>query len=129
VAALVAAAVALAMTIAIWESLSAYQGMWPLPALYLIEVAALPIIAAVTFFRREAWGLLLTWVTVGVLSAFCILGSWSVGFLYLPTTLILAVISVTCDVRNQQPIAIPLAVWLIAALAQAGLMLTVIRLL
>ncbi len=67
------------------------------------------------------------WGAVGVLGAFCILGLFSVGPLYIPIVLIFAAVSIAAEVRNREHLTAHLAVCLLAALAQAALMLTVIR--
>ncbi len=127
--AILGAATCLLITVALWLSVSSYQSMWPLPGLYFIEMAALSIISAVAFVRGGPSGTVITWGAVGIFAAFSIVGAFSVGFLYLPVTLIFAVISVSSDVRNKQPIAPHLAVCLIAGIAQAALMFAAIRLL
>ena len=127
--AIVGAALCLILTIAIWRSVSGYQAMWPLPALYFIEIAALSIFAALSFVRGAPSATLITWPAAGVLSAFSILGAWSVGFFYLPVALLFTAISGSWDVRNRQSIPTHLGLWLIAGGAQAALMLIVVRLL
>lgn len=121
------AAACVVITAVIWRSVSASQAMWPLPAPYLIELAALGIVAAYAFIRGGRTGEIAAWAIVGVLAAFCIVGAWSVGFLYLPITLIFGVVLITYDVRNRQAIAAHLGVCLIAGLAQAALMLSFIH--
>ena len=102
--------------------------MWPLPALYFIEMVVLSIISAFIFVRGNPRDQFITWATAGVISAFSILGALSVGFFYLPVALIFAVISVTSAVRNKQPITTHLGIFLIAGIAQLALMFAAIRL-
>jgi len=127
--AILAAVACVAITIVIWSNVSAYQGMWPLPALYFIEIAVLSVISALTFVHGGPSARALMWGAVGVLGAFCILGMFSVGPLYLPIFFIFAAVSVTSSLRDRQHIAAHLAVCLLAAIAQAALMLVVVRLL
>jgi hypothetical protein len=61
--------------------------------------------------------------------AFSILCVFSVGFFYFPFALIIAVLSITSDVRIKQRITAHLASFLIAGMAQTALMLAAIRLL
>ena len=82
------AVLCLALTIFIWRSVSAFQSMWPLPALYFIEVAALGILGAFAFVQGGRGGRVITWGAAGVFTAFSIMGAWSVGFFYLPVALI-----------------------------------------
>ena len=126
--AILGAVVCLIVTILFWLGLSAYQSMWPLPALYFIEMVVLSIISAFIFVRGNPRDQFITWGTAGVISAFSILGALSVGFFYLPVALIFAVISVTSAVRNKQHITAHLGVFLIAGIAQVALMFAAIRL-
>jgi len=103
--------------------------MWPLPALYFIEMVVLSIISVFIFVRGDPRNQFITWGTAGVISAFSILGALSVGFFYLPVALIFAVISVTSAVRNKQRITAHLGIFLIAGIAQMALMFAAIQLL
>jgi hypothetical protein len=103
--------------------------MWPLPALYLVEVTGLSLLAATVFVRGGRHSGIITWAAVGALTAFCILGILSVGGLYLPTTLVLAIVGFTSGLRNKSSLPMHIGIGLLAGLAQAGVMLTVIRLL
>ena len=125
--AILGAVICLIITILFWLSVSAYQNMWPLPALYFIEMVILSIISAFIFVRGDPRDQFITWATAGVISAFSILGALSVGFFYLPVALIFAVISVTSAVRNKQPITAHLGIFLIAGIAQLALMFAAIR--
>ncbi len=125
----VAAIGCVAITVAVWWSVSAVQAMWPLPALYLIEVAAVSVVAAIAFIRGGLRGRAVTWSGAGLLLGFSILGLFSVGALYLPTTLILIAICASADLRNKYPLGPHAAIFLLAALLQSALMLTVSHLL
>ena len=127
--AILGAVICLIITILLWVSVSAYQPMWPLPALYFIEVVVVSIMSAFIFIRGDPRDQFITWGTAGVISAFSILGAASVGFFYLPVALIFAVISVTSAVRNKRRIASHLGIFLIAGIAQMALMFAAIRLL
>ena len=127
--AILAAVLCLVITIVIWLSVSAYQPMWPLPALYFVEVTALGILSAFMFIRGGRMGRMFTWASAGIFLAFSLVGAFSVGFLYLPITLLFAAISVSSSAGQKQLMRTGLAAFLIAGLAQAALMLVVIRLL
>jgi hypothetical protein len=127
--AILGAIVCLIITIPIWWSISAQQTIWPLPGLYFIEMVALSIISAFTFFRGNPLDKFITWGTVGVIGAFSIVGAFSVGFFYLPVALIFGIISVISDVRNKQHILAHLGFCLLAGMAQGVLMFAIIRLL
>jgi hypothetical protein len=68
-------------------------------------------------------------LVVGVLFAFVIMGAWSVGFLFLPVAGLFAVTAVLSDRRQHEKLVFHLGAGLAAAVAQASLMLFVIRLL
>ena len=125
--AILGAVVCLIITILFWLSVSAYQTMWPLPALYFIEMVVLSIISAFIFVRGDPRDQFITWGAAGVISAVSILGALSVGFFYLPVALIFAVISVASAVRNKQRITAYSGVFLIAGIAQLALMFAAIR--
>jgi hypothetical protein len=127
--AVIAAVGCAVITVAVWWSLSLQQPMWPLPAPYLIEVTALSILAAIAFVRGGRRSMVITWAAVGMLTAFCILGVLSVGGLYLPTTLVLAIVCFTSGLRNKSNLPMHMGIGLLAGLVQAGVMLTVVRLL
>ena len=124
--AILGAVVCLIITIVIWVSVSANQNMWPLPALYFIEMVVLSIISAFIFIRGDPRDQFITWGTAGALSTFSFLGALSVGFFYLPIALIFATISVTSNVRNKQHIAANLGIFFIAAILQLALMFAAI---
>ncbi len=119
----------IALTIAIWRNISANQAMWPLPGLYFVELPAISLAAAVGWKLDLSWARVVTWAALGIVLAFCILGALSVGMLYLPVALLLAVAVISSDLKEAQPIMIHLAICLGAAIAQAALMLLAIRLL
>ncbi len=124
---IVGAGVCLLITVIAWRSVSAYQAMWPLPGLYFIEMAALAIISVLAFIRGGSLGKFVAWGVVGVFAAFSALGAFSVGLLYLPITVLFAAAAISFDVRNAQHVLVHLAVCILAGLAQAALMLTVVR--
>ncbi len=124
----VAAIGCIVFTIAIWLSVSRVQPMWPLPGGYLLEVAAISVAAALAFALGGVRGRGPAWAATGALLAFSILGMFSVGALYLPTTLILGIVCTTADLRNKSPLGLHLAIFLLAALVQSALMLAVSRL-
>jgi len=104
--------------------------MWPLPALYFLEMAALSVVCALlVFLNGNPLGHFITWGTVGIFTGFSVLGAFSVGFFYLPVAILFAVIAIRSDLRNKQHLAAHIAVCLIAGLLQVALMLAAIHLL
>lgn len=98
--------------------------MWPLPALYFIEIVTLSILSAFMFVRGDPRGPFLTWGAAGVIGVFSILAALSVGFFYFPVALIFAIISITSDVRNKKHIPAHLGTFFLAAIAQFALILS-----
>jgi hypothetical protein len=122
--------ICLAVTLILWVGIGANQAMWPLPALYFIEMAALSVVSALLVFMDGGpGGQFITWAVVGIFIAFSILGAWSVGFFYLPIAIIFGVIAIRSDLRDKQHLAAHIAVGLLAGLLQVALMLATIRLL
>ena len=128
--AIAGAGICLAVTAVLWGSIGAQQSLWPLPAIYFIEMAALSMVCALlVFFDGSPLGRFITWGAVGIFTGFSILGAWSVGFFYLPVAIIFGVIAIRLDLKDKQPIALHVGIGLIAGMVQVVLMLAVIRLL
>jgi hypothetical protein len=126
-------AVCLIVSILIWQALSAQQPMWPLPDLYLMEMLAACVLGIWCIWNsgsgRSPLRIYLVWVVVGIQFAFVIMGAWSVGFLFLPVAGLFALTAVISDRRQRGKLVFHLGAGLAAAVAQAALMLFVIRLL
>ena len=117
----------LIIVVRIWQVVSAYQPMWPLPALYLLELVALGLLGMAAGFLGDSYGGFLTWAVVGIFSAFVILGGFSIGPFFMPVVLILALAAILSDIRLRRNILLELAVCVAAGVLQAALMLTVIQ--
>jgi len=126
-----AAAICLILCTLIWQVLSAQQPMWPLPALYLLEMPAASILGLWDIWSGETRpspsGGIVTWAVTGILFAFVIIGAWSVGFLFIPVAGLFGIAAVLSDRRQGHNLVVHLGVGLAAALAQTALMLAVIR--
>jgi asparagine N-glycosylation enzyme membrane subunit Stt3 len=72
---------------------------------------------------------ILAWAVVGILFAFVVMGAWSVGFLFIPVTVLFAIVAILSDRRHGHNLIVHLGISPAAALAQATLMLVVIHLL
>lgn len=120
--AVLGAAACLAITAAVWRSVGANQPMWPLPALYFIELMLLGIAVAALFLGESPSGAVLAWGAAGVFAAFSVLGAWTVGFLYLPTTVLLFAASILEDLGAKANLPAHAAVCLTAGVVQAALM-------
>ncbi len=116
------------VTIAIWLTVSTQQTMWPLPGLYFSEMVALSIVTSIVLVRGNPHCKRITWGALGIFGAFSIVGAGTIGFFYIPVVLIYGTTAIVSDVRDKQHIAAHLGICLIAGIAQAVLMLSVIRL-
>jgi hypothetical protein len=126
VLALAAAAICLIVTVIVWAAVGQQQDMWPLPALYFLEMAAASLVGLWGIYRHDAPGSLLAWATSGALLGFTILGALSVGFFYLPVAGLLGLAALWQDWGR---LPLHLGVALLAAVAQAAVMLQLIRVL
>ncbi len=129
--AVIGTAICLIVSAGIWVVFSAQQPMWPLPDLYLLEMFVASILGTWGIWSTESRlsplrGILI-WVVVGVLFAFVIIGAWSIGFLFTPVAGLFAIAAILSDLRQGHNLVVHLGVGLAAALAQAALMLAVIR--
>ena len=116
-----------------WQVISGQQPLWPLPALYLLEMIAASFVGWLSLYDRglnpSPFVGALPWVTVGILAAFVAMGAWSIGFLFFPVALLFVISAVLSDRRRGQPIAVHVGVCGVVALAQVGLMVLVIQVL
>ncbi len=116
----------------IWQVLSPGQPMWPLPNGYLLEMILVSIIGMFGILENDSkqtvlkeW---LTWTTVGILSAFAVMGAWSIGFFFIPVALIFLAAALLAGRRRHRNLATHLGMGFLAAILQIVLMLAIIRL-
>jgi hypothetical protein len=124
-----AAAICLILSTVIWLAVRQHQEMWPLQALYLLEMPAASLVGLFGIFQGAGPGGLLAWAVAGALVGFCILGALSVGIFYLPVAALLGVAALWLDRQTWQRLPLHLRIALMAAVAQAALMLALIRVL
>ena len=117
------------ISIRVGQVVSEQQPMWPLPALYLIEMVVLSVIALLSILRDAALSGTITWIAVGVLCAFVVMGAWSIGFLYLPVAVIFAVTAIVMDRRQKHNSVRRLGLAGLGGVVQVAGMLIAIRLL
>ena len=129
--ALLAAAICLILTLLVWQWSGRQQPMWPLPALYLIQLLALTVAAAAATFRHVAAAGALIWLAFGAISAFSVLTE-PFGLLYVPVAVLLLTMGLLF-IRRTGPrpwMFLGLAaVAAVAAVAQVGILLAGIRIL
>jgi hypothetical protein len=127
--AVLAAALSLIVTIRVWQAVGGQQAMWPLPALYLIEMLALPGATAIILLRSASTGATVAWVAAGAVSAFSVWGAWSVGLFYAPVALLLLAAGLVAVLPARRSILTDLAWAIAAAVLQSAIMLAAIGLL
>jgi hypothetical protein len=123
-----AAAASLAAMLRIWQVISAQQAMWPLPALYLIEMLVLPAAACAILVRRPGLGTAAAWGAAGATAGFAVMGAWSVGPVYVPIALLLLGAGVLGLAGTRRPVFPQLVIAIVAAGLQATVMLTMVAL-
>ena len=121
----VGAAACLLIVLRIWQVIGAYQEMWPLPALYFLEMVAVSFLGLLAGLRGGSSGGLLLWTAVGVLMGFSFMAMFSVGIFFVPIALIFGVVALLVDAQEPRNLVLHLGLGVIAAVAQAGLILAV----
>ena len=131
--AVVGAAACLLITARIGQVVGGMQPMWPLPGLYLVEMSIVSVLGMFGILGnslgRSSLRIGLTWAAVGILLAFVIMGAWSIGPFFSPVVLIFAIAAILSNRRQGQKIFLYMGIGLLAAIAQAALMLAAIRIL
>lgn len=110
----------------LWFSatLAAYQELFPLPFLYFVEIALTGIAAFWLVYQSDHRHWL--WALGGILLAFVVLGSFTIGLFLAPAFLLVSMLAVwqtAAAKRWRAALLLP-----VGALAQSALMLLVIRL-
>lgn len=122
----------LVAAVLVWQVLRAQQPVWPLPGLYLLEMLAASILGTWSIWNDESRPALMretvTWVTVGILYGFVIVGTFSVGLWFAPAASLIVFAAILSDLRQGHKLILNLSIGLVSVFAQAALMLAVIRL-
>jgi hypothetical protein len=127
--ALLGAVFCLAITILVWRGVSANQSMWPAPGLYFIEVAVVCVAAVGLLLGGGAAGRAALWVSAGIVSAFSLLGAFSVGLYYFPVVVLLIFAALAADKRAGQSMLGHMGLFFAAGILQAALILAMAYLL
>lgn len=101
------------------------QPMFPLPGLYLLEIAMLGLIVTIYVGLRPRLGtqwVALPWLAAGIILAFVVLGGFSIGSFLIPALLAFAATGVVGDLQAGTSSLPHLGILLIAAVAQAAIM-------
>ena len=107
---------------------SSQPDLWPLPALYFIEIGLMGLLAVACVSADKAWASTALWGVVGVLMTFVILGGFSIGPFLFPALLAFASQALLKTRQLGRSIPIGLGLALLAALVQAGAMFGAIAL-
>jgi hypothetical protein len=100
--------------------------LFPLPGLYLIEIAALGILGLTALLLVEpvtSFWRAVPWVAAGALLAFVILGGFSIGFYLIPAATAFFAAGFLQNRIQGDPVTRYLGLFLIAAVVQATVML------
>lgn len=107
--------------------------LFPFPVLYLIELISLSVAVVFSVFRDDSgksrdWGIII-WVAAGIFLTFSLLGAWTVGLFFLPSTLLFFLLGIFSDLRQGRNLLIHIGIGLLAGGIQATFMINAIRLL
>ena len=102
-------------------------GDFPLPALYLIEIAVVGLLVVYFVYARyqlgERWGVV-PWLAAGIMLAFVILGGFTIGLYLIPALIAFAALGVLIDWEaGGLSIARNLGLLIVAAVAQGAVMI------
>ncbi len=126
-----AGVVSLGVSLWLWRLLYS-DGMRasPLAGLYVLEMLLLSLTAAAAILRPglitgwlwERWG----WVAAGAMTAFAVLGLWSIGPAFAPGALLLLIAALAADRRRGRGRWAGFGLYFVAAVAQAVGMLALV---
>jgi 4-amino-4-deoxy-L-arabinose transferase-like glycosyltransferase len=119
--------ICVSVTVFIWTSISHQQDMWPLPALYFLEMIAASLAGLWGIYRHDGLGSGLAWSAVGALFGFTMLGALSVGFFYLPVVSLFFLSALWQNRQDWRRLPLYLGLALLTTMAQVGVMLSLIR--
>jgi uncharacterized membrane protein len=119
--------ICLFITIFIWGGIASVQEIWPLPGAYFAELVLLSAVDASWWVRSNRWRWTFNLIVAGVFTVFMIFGAFSIGLFYALNVLIFVTLGVLAAIRGRQNPWTSLATYLIAASAQALLMLLAAR--
>ncbi len=95
--------------------------IWPLPALYLLELIALTLVVLAISGLDLPTLTAALWIIPGMVLAFIVLGAITIGPAYVPTFLLLFLISILAEIRHRGRVWLHLASGLGGVVFQTGL--------
>jgi hypothetical protein len=104
--------------------------LFPLPGLYLIEIAVLGISGLTGSFLGETFSPFwraVPWIAAGALLAFVLLGGFSIGFYLIPATVAFLLAGFLLNRIEKGPVSKYIGLFLITAILQATLMMILVQ--
>jgi hypothetical protein len=99
--------------------------LFPLPALYFVEIATLGVLVLVFVALRSRLGLhwnALPWIAAGIILAFVILGGFSIGPFLIPALIAFIATGILVDWQTGGAITRNVGLLLVAAVVQGAVM-------
>lgn len=127
VAALAGAGASVVLTALVWRVLSIQQPMWPFPALYFVELMAVGVLVAAAYISERRFRAAIAWAAGGIFAAFSLLAAWTVGLLYAPIALMFLAAGLISGSRQKENPLAHAGIGALAGLAQALLVLAMVR--
>ncbi|MFC1923005.1 hypothetical protein ACFLY4_06920 [Chloroflexota bacterium] len=97
--------------------------IWPLPAIYFLEIISLGILCVIAVAKNQnqpksLWSGI-PWICSGILFAFVILGAWTIGFYLIPAMILFLIVGIMGDRRIKGDIALHLIYFVSGGIAQS----------
>lgn len=97
--------------------------IWPLPAIYFLEIITLGIICVIAVAKNQnhagSFWPGIPWICSGILFAFVILGAWTIGFYLIPAMILFLIVGIMGDRRIKGDIALHLIYFVSGGIAQS----------
>jgi len=97
--------------------------IWPLPAIYFLEIITLGIMCVIAVAKNQdhagSFWSGIPWICSGILFAFVILGAWTIGFYLIPAMILFLIVGIMGDRRIKGNIALHLIYFVSGGIAQS----------
>lgn len=97
--------------------------IWPLPAIYFLEIITLGIMCVIAVAKNQdhagSFWSGIPWICSGILFAFVILGAWTIGFFLIPAMILFLIVGIMGDRRIKGDIALHLIYFVSGGIAQS----------
>ncbi len=107
------------VTVYLWGIIAMHQPVWPLPALYFLELVLLPGIALLSAMHAWPRRMHLTAMAAGVTTSFAALSLFSIGLYYAPLALLLLIGAALSRHAAHQSLPALFGIFVLGAAAQA----------